>query len=524
MKEKLLMGALLLSGYLWAVEAETDTLNTLRDDPFMVQLDSLLYADYFAAGPDSTIEDSSVLAEGPEVPDSVIAARPAVLDKRTPLALEYNEHVARFIDVYANNRRQQVARMMGLAELYFPLFEEVLDKYDMPLELKYLAIVESALNPRAKSRVGATGLWQFMYSTGKIYGLEVSSYVDERSDPVASTEAAAQFMTKLYESFGDWNLVLAAYNSGPGNVSKAIRRSGGKRTYREIRPRLPRETRGYVPAFIAANYIMNYAEEHGIYPLVATVRHYDVDTVVLKRLMTFDQLSVLLQMPKSDLELLNPQYELDIIPIVDGKLHALTLPREKVGLFVSHEDSLYRYAEVAMPGPSLPEYVEMNDRGRYRVKSGDYLGRIAIKYGCSVRDIQRWNNLRGTNIRMGQYLTVYARNVESIDYISGMPSPEITGMEETTATAPATTTEAGGGVDAAAEVTSATQNKAEPDTQTDVNASAKAIYYTVQSGDTLWDIAKRYDGVSPDQIKKWNNISSARSLKPGIKLKLNSAS
>lgn len=517
MKGKLLIGALLLVGHLWGASTETDTLNTLKDDPFLIQLDSLLFADYFVAGPDSTIEDPTTIGQGPEVVDSVIMARLADLDKQTPLSLDYNEHVARFIDVYANNRRQQVARMMGLAELYFPLFEEVLDKYDMPLELKYLAIVESALNPKAKSRVGATGLWQFMYSTGKIYGLEVSSYVDERSDPVASTEAAAQFMTKLYESFGDWNLVLAAYNSGPGNVSKAIRRSGGKRTYWEIRPWLPRETRGYVPAFIAANYIMNYAEEHGIYPQEAIISRYDVDTIVLKRLMTFDQLSLLLRVPKSDLELLNPQYKLGIIPIVKDKSYALTLPREKVGLFVTNEDSLYRYAEVAMPGLSLPEYVEMNDRIRYRVKSGDYLGRIAIKYGCSVRDIQRWNHLSGTNIRVGQYLTVYARNVEAIDYISGVPSQEITGMDEEAMAAAQEKSQ-----DTAVSEPVVVDAKSEDEPEE--NASPKAIYYTVQRGDTLWDIAKRYEGVSPDQIKQWNNISSARSLKPGMKLKINTSS
>lgn len=513
MKGKLFLGALLLGASLvGASTTETDTVKGLADDPVLIQLDSLLFADYFLAGPDSTVEDPTVIGAGPEVSDSVIQYRLALLDEQTPLELDYNEHVARFINVYANNRRQQVSRMMGLGQLYFPLFEEVLDKYNMPLELKYLAIVESALNPRAKSRVGATGLWQFMYSTGKIYGLEVSSYVDERSDPMASTDAAARFMMKLYESFGDWNLVLAAYNSGPGNVSKAIRRSGGKRTYWEIRPWLPRETRGYVPAFIAANYIMNYAEEHEIYAQEVSVSRYDVDTIVLKRLMTFDQLSLLVQVPVGDLELLNPQYKLNIVPIIKGKSYTVTLPREKVGLFVTHEDSLYRYAEAAMPGLTLPKYVEMNDRVRYRVKQGDYLGKIAIKYGCSVRDIQRWNNMSGTNIRVGQRLTVYVRNVESIARISGVPEKEITGM----------TKEALEAKKAEAEETLAKESEAVAETAP--VPQAKEIYYTVQRGDTLWDIAKKYEGVSPDEIKKWNNISAARNLKPGMKLKINTSS
>jgi membrane-bound lytic murein transglycosylase D len=504
---------------------ENDTLQSpFKDDPFVAQLDSLLYADYFVALP--AIDSSKALSEGESVPefsDSTIAYRLDVLNAQTPIELEYNEHVARFINVYAYNRREQVSRMMGMAHLYFPLFEEVLDKYDMPLELKYLAIVESALNPRAKSRVGATGLWQFMYSTGKMYGLEVSSYVDERSDPIASTEAAAQFMTKLYQTFGDWNLVLAAYNSGPGNVNKAIRRSGGKRTYWEIRPWLPRETRGYVPAFIAVNYVMNYADEYKIIADEVTINRFEVDTVVLKRLMTFEQISALLHIPLGDLKLLNPQYKLDIIPVVKGKQYTLTLPRKTYGVFISNEDSLYAYAEAVMPGLSLPQYVEMNDRIRYKVQSGDYLGRIAIKYGCSVRDIQRWNHLKGTNIRVGQRLTVYAKNVESIGRITGVSESNITGVEAVVNAEDKAEKEIASNATESQEI----EHKEAAASTEEVKAATKAKpvdYYIVQRGDTLWDIAKKYEGVSSEQIKKWNNISSVRNLKPGMKLKINTAS
>lgn len=506
----------------FASRAENDTLKSVfKDDPFVAHLDSLLYSDYFVALPE--IDSSKTLTVDELVPqfsDSTIAYRLDVLNAQTPLELEFNEHVARFIDVYAYNRREQVSRMMGMAHLYFPLFEEVLDKYDMPLELKYLAIVESALNPRAKSRVGATGLWQFMYSTGKMYGLEVSSYVDERSDPVAATEAAAKFMTKLYDTFGDWNLVLAAYNSGPGNVNKAIRRSGGKRTYWEIRPWLPRETRGYVPAFIAVNYVMNYADEYKIVPDEVTITRYDVDTLVLKRLMTFDQISSLLHIPIGDLQLLNPQYKLDIIPVVKGKQYTLTLPRKTYGVFISNEDSLYAYAEAVMPGLSLPQYVEMNDRIQYKVQSGDYLGRIAIKYGCSVRDIQRWNHLSGTNIRVGQNLTVYAKNVESIGRITGVSDSNITGVTALVESGEKEGNEVG--LKKAQEKTESKEAVVAPAPETIKKTQAE--YYIVQRGDTLWDIAKKYDGVSSEQIKKWNNISSVRNLKPGMKLKINSAS
>jgi len=216
----------------------------------------------------------------PTFEDSIYRKRIAFLDASTPLELDYNPVVRRYIDLYTVRKREQVSRMLGLAQYYFPMFEEVLDKYDMPLELKYLAVVESALNPNAKSRVGATGLWQFMYTTGKIMGLNANSYVDERSDPYRSTIAACEYMTRLYKTFGDWNLVLAAYNSGPGTVNKAIRRSGGKRSYWELRAYLPRETAGYVPAFIAATYTMKYAKEHNLYPKNVAPHFASVDTVL----------------------------------------------------------------------------------------------------------------------------------------------------------------------------------------------------------------------------------------------------
>src|SRR5690554_4990066 len=252
---------------------------------------------------------------------------------------------------------------MGLSAFYFPMFERELDAYNIPLEMKYLAIVESALNPRAKSRVGATGLWQFMYATGKQYGLEVSSYVDERSDPIKSTTTAAVYLSKLYEIFGDWDLALAAYNSGPGNVSKAIRRSGGYENYWNLREYLPRETAGYVPAFLATMYIFEYAEEHGFKKQTARIPYVATDTIKVKQQITLDQVAKLTNLDKEELEFLNPSYKLGIIPVVKNENYMLRLPLTSVGTFVNNENAIYAFAqeEVQEAEKPLPELFEQPD-------------------------------------------------------------------------------------------------------------------------------------------------------------------
>ena len=302
---------------------------------------------------------------------------------------------------------------MGRAKLYFPMFEEHLDKYDMPLELKYLAVVESALKPYAKSRVGAKGLWQFMYGTGKENNLKVSSYVDERSDPIKSTEAACKYLTKLYDIFNDWDLALAAYNSGPGNVNKAIRRSGGNTNYWNIRHFLPRETAGYLPAFYATYYIFEYANEHNLYAKNELLPAFETDTIVVKRQITFEQINKVLGTETELIKMLNPQYKLNIIPVVKDRNYTLRIPKYLIGKFVSNEDLIYSYAEAedAKREKPLPKYFESNDRIRYRVKSGDYLGKIARRYGVSVSSIKRWNGLKNNNLRVGQRLTIYPRRV-----------------------------------------------------------------------------------------------------------------
>jgi len=392
---------------------------TERDSVHLSALDQMvadcIFSDFQALQDLDSLE--SLAYEDFPLVDSVVAQQMESLDAQTPISLVYNDYVHSFIHLYLNKRRGQVRRMMGLGQYYFPLFESMLDRYQLPLELKYLAIVESALNPRATSYVGAKGLWQFMYSTGKIYGLEVSSYVDERSDPLKSTAAACAFMENLYDIYGDWLLVLAAYNSGPGNVNKAIRRSGGQRDFWAIRPYLPRETRSYVPAFIAVNYVFEHADFYNLEPAVIAPDHRTTDTVMTRELIVFEELSEVLSIDLEVLRFLNPNYKLDIIPSVPGKEFPLVLPLTFTDDFIALEDSLVRraQAQIASGERKLPEYVEMNDRIRYRVQEGDYLGKIANKYNCSVNDIMRWNNLKSTQIRAGSYLTVYVRSVRAID-------------------------------------------------------------------------------------------------------------
>jgi len=481
-------------------KGDTDTTKTakqislediqLEDDPYVAMLDSLLFFDFFVK--DSSlisteefidVEDSIYLST--DFPDSVYESRLAALDALTPLSLDYNERVKRFIGVYSRNRREQVSRMLGLANYYFPMFEEMLDKYNIPLELKYLAVVESALNPTARSRAGAVGLWQFMYSTGKLNGLSVSSYIDERSDPLKSTEAACKYLQTLYGIFDDWNLALAAYNSGPGNVNKAIRRSGGKRNYWEILPYLPRETRGYVPAFIAVNYIMNYAGEHYIYTSDLKPSYLQTDTVLVKEKLSFDQISSLVGVSEELIAFLNPGYRYKVIPKVEGDYCSLVLPSSKMGLFIANEDSIYRLAQqdFEKKKTSLPQYVEMNDRITHRVRRGEVLGTIAERYGVSVSSIRRWNGLRGNTIRIGQRLTIHPRKL----------APQ---QEETVSA------------------------KKEEKPQTSTSASGKYVLYTVRSGETFYSIARKYPGISANNIMSWNNISNARRLKPGMRLKI----
>src|SRR5690554_4469387 len=278
-----------------------------------------------------------------ELSTELLKDRLRLLNEKSVFNIEHNQAVENTIKSYLKNRKKSYERLMALSEYYFPLFEEKLAKHNLPMELKYLAIVESALNPKARSRVGATGLWQFMYPTGKQYGLDVNTFVDERSDPIKSTEAAAQYLSELYDLYGNWELALASYNYGPGNVSKAIRRSGGKTNYWEIRQYMPRETQGYVPAFLATMYIYEYHKEHNIIPMRANIPYIQTDTVMVKESMRFDAIAKLLDMPTEEIQLLNPSYKSDVIPYYQGKQFSLRLPLDKIAVFTANESKIYDY-------------------------------------------------------------------------------------------------------------------------------------------------------------------------------------
>lgn len=422
-------------------------------------------------------------AELRELHTDTLKARLARLNEKTPFNIAYNPSLESVIKSFLTRRRDLMERMITASQFYFPLFEQELDNHNIPLEIKYLSIVESALNPKARSRVGATGLWQFMYSTGKMYGLNVSSYVDDRRDPIASTTAACKYLSKLYDIFGDWDLALAAYNSGPGNVNKAIRRSGGYTNYWNLRMFLPRETAGYVPAFLATLYIFEYAKEHGLQMVKAERPYFETDTVHVKNLITFDQIAKVTGIGMEELEMLNPSYKLNIIPKIEGKTHVLRLPKSLVGKFVNNEREIYAYAKKQLDSleKPLPQLVQTKNQIRYKVRSGDYLGKIAERYGVGVSQIKRWNGLRSNNLRIGQRLTIYPRKPY---------------------TAPTT-----------AKTTTATKS-----TSTIVAANGAKLH-TVQEGDSLWTISRKYPGVSIENLREWNGLRS-NTLKPGTKLKL----
>lgn len=333
----------------------------------------------------------------------------------TEMEVSFNSVVKQYIEMYAVRKREQVSYMLALGDYYFPMFEQVLDKYGLPLELKYLPVIESALNPVAVSRAGATGLWQFMLRTGKGYGLEVNSLVDERRDPYKSTEAAALYLKDLYAIYGDWNLVIAAYNCGPGNVNKAIARSGGKSDYWEIYSRLPRETRGYVPAFIAANYIMNHYADHNICPAHSSSLTVALDTVHVNERMHLAQIAGVLDIPLSELQRLNPQFRRDVIP-GDFQAYSLVLPSEKMYAFIDKNDTIINYDKAryfthrastdSYLGATVSSVSGNTANVYYRVRKGDNLSTIAKRNGTTVAKIKSWNGLTSTRLSIGKQLIV----------------------------------------------------------------------------------------------------------------------
>ena len=416
------------------------------------------------------------------VPDSVYIER--IKQMSSFISLPYNDIVKSYIIKYSEKMPTSIGKILGLCEYYMPIFEETFNKYDLPEELKVMAIIESAMNPLAVSKVSAKGMWQFMYQTAKMYDLHVDSFVDERMDPIKSCNAAAQYLLDSYNMFGDWNLAIASYNCGAGNVNKAIRRSGGEKDFWGIYRYLPRETRGYVPSFIAALYTLNYYKEHNLCPKQVPMPPH-VDTLKVNKMLHFEQIMHYTGISKEELKSFNPQYLHDIIPGTE-KEYILRLPYQYTAKFIDNEEEIYKYKDSVYFNPGALKKIQTGtsaDATRivHKVKKGETLSHIANKYRVSVNNIKRWNNC-GTNIRIGQRLVIYTNN----------KGPEKTSSSSSTAK-PKTTT------------------------------SGNYIYYTVRKGDTLWDIAKMFPGVTMNDIMQLNGLTRKSKIHPGTKLKIKKA-
>lgn len=546
---------------LWTKELTSlDLYNTLTDDIKNVNIDEKVDFD---------------------LPTDLLKSRLKAMDAKSPFHIEYNEGLENIIKSFLKNRKKAFERLMAVSDYYFPMFEEALSKQNVPLEIKYLAVVESALNPKAVSKMGATGLWQFMYETGKQYNLKIDSYVDDRNDPIKSSDAAATYFSKMYGIFGDWDLVLASYNSGPGNVIKAIRRSGGQQNYWNIRKNLPKETQAYVPAFLATMYIFEYHKEHGIKPNKAIVNHFSTDTIMIKKQMTFKQVSDLVDVSEAELQLLNPSYKLNVVPIYEGQNHYLRLPKEKIAAFVSNEDRIYAYvqhefdlrekpfqsdnsgiaatfkekktksspAENGIKGikketksDNLPTEIASNSASYYLVQKGDNLGAIAKNHNVTVAELKEWNHLSDANIQLGASLQVAkAKEVqavnpklENIEYIvqkgdnlSKIANKFCASVEnlkywnsiENNSISIGSTL-----IVSKNEVVVVNTNPADSFKKKDNLATISKMNlkeYFVKKGDSLFSISKKYPGVSVSDIKKWNGIQEEEAIKPGMKLKIN---
>lgn len=507
-------------------------LNLRPDDPELAEIDNILVAGYlnhYCFSADECLLNA--FGYSPETVPSftpeVVSNRMAVLDRNTPFNLVYNSTVQGFIDLYAARRRDISTKVLGMSELYFPMIEEYLAKYEIPLEMKYLSIVESALNPVAISRAGAGGLWQFMVGTGKMYGLDVSSYQDERFDPYKSTDAACRYLKSLYKTFGNWELALAAYNSGPGNVNKAIRRSGGKKDFWAIKAFLPKETQGYVPAFIAVNYVMNYASEYNIYPKKPLITFFETDTVGVSKRVDFKALAQVIDMPVEDISFLNGTYKLKEIP-ENGQKHYLILPVSKIGLYMANEELVYTQSQIKQYEPELvastnnaaPEGTEgkvvwETTWKTHKVRKGESLGSIADKYNVSLADLRKWNKIKSSRIVPGQSLKVQSKT-KKVVYEEKKPA------ENPQEQAPvATETKESGEEENYRESAETTAAASEKTTTTAPAKSAepKYKYYTVQKGDTLTKIASA-KGVTVNDIKTLNKGLKENKLAVGQKIKI----
>ncbi len=514
----------------------TDTLRRkplIDDDPVVTMLDSLAGLKIFedTEFPNAKQYQNWASYSDTDVPvfsDSVYRERIAQMNDQSPFEYVYNAEVRKFIELYSVRKRKLTARILGLAQIYFPLFEEQLDKYNMPLELKYLAVIESALNPTANSPAGAKGLWQFMFGTGRVYGLKVSSYVDDRYDPYKATVAACEHLTDLYDIYGNWSLALAAYNSGAGNVNKAIRRSGGIKNFWAIHNYLPRETRSYVPAFIAASYVLTYANEHKIFPVDPGILYYEVDTVTVTHVLTFDQISEMLNIPMDEVEFLNPSFKHGVIPASPENTYKLRLRKKYIGHFINNENALYAYrtrrglAQDALSAMVSSSYRESE---LYTVKNGETVAGIAKKFSMTTSELRSLNNMKKNYVRPKQKILVYTKPRQKPTEPGAVTSTYIP-VELVKDTSKSHARPADTNVHAKAQPADQEKQTTKPPARPTAKPAAKPAQstqkyfsYTVQSGDNLWDIADKHN-VTVSQIKDLNNLKNSSRLKPGQKIKI----
>lgn len=525
-----------ISGYEKYYSIPDEAMNRFFSD----KLDSMLSSWYVQ---NAFLLDSTELAEADTLkqtlPDTIYIQR--LQSMQSAVSLSYNNTVRGFITMYTVRKPKQVAVMLGLANYYFPMFEEALAKYGLPMELKYLPIIESALNPGANSSASAVGLWQFMYPTGKMYKLEISTFVDERRDPVKATDAAARYLRDLYNIYKDWHLVIAAYNCGPGNVNKAIKRCGDARDYWKIYYRLPKETRGYVPAFIAANYVMNFYQSHNILPKSPDFPII-TDTLMVNDYLHFNQVSEIIGIPVEQIRSLNPQYRRDIIPASKEKSYSLVLPQDEISAYLENETVIHdhRRAEffpnnqIINPQNNFASHSPGDIKGRdkviYTVKSGDNLGLISAWFRVRSSDLKYWNNIHKNFLKAGQKLSVYVPEGQGEHY-SKLNKKSFSERQKSLNEKPTVSS-----TQNLASVAKKQPTELKPIEKTVVQSGEKSstiekineptvekgefVYYKVLKGDNFWTIAKKFPGVSNNDIMKLNNIKQANSLRVGQVLKI----
>jgi membrane-bound lytic murein transglycosylase D len=490
---------------------ETDTIiikSDIESEKISTDLDSLVCSWYVKIALQNNPNFFTGDTAGIQYPDSVYKSRLSKINSL--IKLPFNSIVRNHIHVYTIKQREKFAAVLGLMDYYFPMIEDIFDSYGLPAELKYMAVIESALNPNAVNWYsGATGLWQFMYSTGRMYGLTINSIVDERRNPVLATQAAAKYIRDLYSIYNDWTLVIAAYNCGPGNVNKAIKRSGNIKDYWEIYYRLPRETRGYIPQYVAAAYAVNYYSEHGIKPLPINIP-VATDTIMVNKDIHLTQISEVMKIPLGELRALNPQYKTGLVP-GSSKPQALTLPMNHLGDFIDLNDTirgykaeLYLNRTTQIAEPSRSSYLPADIKGKtkiiYSVKYGDNPGFISEWYHVGLSELRYWNNIYRSTIRVGQKLVIYVDPSKS-DYYSKINTMSF---------------------DEKQRMIGKTGLSAVPVPQTALLSQADGDYvtYTVRYGDTIWDIVKMFDNVTTTEVLNLNNISDPGKIQVGQKLKI----